>query len=105
LRLSDDTHKKENSVLLFTILNPLYSITVDVLNTVCSNYGKVLRIVIFRKNGVQAMIEFDSIEASKRAKDALDGADIYSDCCTLKIEYAKVSFLFIYSSLFSLCKI
>lgn len=34
---------------------------------------------------------FDSIESAKRAKDALNGADIYSGCCTLKIEFAKVS--------------
>lgn len=29
---------------------------------------------------------------ARAAKEGLDGADIYSGCCTLKIEYAKVSF-------------
>lgn len=28
---------------------------------------------------------------ARAAKEGLDGADIYSGCCTLKIEYAKVS--------------
>lgn len=37
------------------------------------------------------MIEFDTLDEAKRAKDTLNGADIYSGCCTLKIEYAKVS--------------
>ena len=37
------------------------------------------------------MFTFDGIEAAKRAKQALNGADIYSGCCTLKIEFAKVS--------------
>ena len=27
---------------------------------------------------------------ARAAKEGLDGADIYSGCCTLKIEYAKV---------------
>ena len=31
------------------------------------------------------------MEAARRAKQALNGADIYSGCCTLKIDYAKVS--------------
>lgn len=30
---------------------------------------------------------------ARAAKEALDGADIYSGCCTLKIEYAKVRIL------------
>uniref|UniRef100_A0A8C7XWK7 Heterogeneous nuclear ribonucleoprotein L n=1 Tax=Oryzias sinensis TaxID=183150 RepID=A0A8C7XWK7_9TELE len=76
---SDDS-RSVNNVLLFTIMNPIYPITTDVLYTICNNCGPVQRIVIFRKNGVQAM----------RAKASLNGADIYSGCCTLKIEYAKV---------------
>ncbi|CAB3363137.1 Hypothetical predicted protein [Cloeon dipterum] len=87
---------KLNHVLLFTIINPLYPITVDVLHTISAPNGQVVRIVIFKKNGVQAMVEFDSVESAKRAKDTLNGADIYSGCCTLKIEYAKPSKLNVY---------
>lgn len=36
------------------------------------------------------MVEFDSIESAKRAKNVLNGCDIYSGCCTLRVEYAKV---------------
>ncbi|KAG7264730.1 hypothetical protein CRUP_025908 [Coryphaenoides rupestris] len=74
----DDT-RNVNNVLLLTVMNPIYPITTDVLYTIGNNCGPVQRIVIFRKNGVQAM----------RAKASLNGADIYSGCCTLKIEYAK----------------
>ncbi|UYV74982.1 HNRNPLL [Cordylochernes scorpioides] len=105
-----------------TIMNPAYPITVDVINTICTPNGKVLRIVIFKKNGVQAMVEyplmgllclynkwvidsltgsaatFDSPESAKRAKDSLNGADIYSGCCTLKIEYAKPNRLNVYKN-------
>lgn len=30
----------------------------DVLHTICQSSGQVLRIVIFKKNGVQAMVEY-----------------------------------------------
>lgn len=85
----DDPNRPPNHILLFTILNPQYPITVDVMQTICSAYGQVLRIVIFKKNGVQAMIEFENIECATRAKQSLNGADIYSGCCTLKIEFAN----------------
>lgn len=77
----------------FHIVNVFCFISVpqDVLNQICTPSGNVVRIVVFKKNGVQAMIEFETLDDAKRAKEALNGADIYSGCCTLKIEYAKVS--------------
>ncbi|XP_043196444.1 heterogeneous nuclear ribonucleoprotein L-like [Amphibalanus amphitrite] len=78
-----------NHILLFTVMNPVYPITVDILHTICSPHARVIRIVIFQKNGVQAMIEFESVEAACAVREALNGADIYSGCCTLKIEFAK----------------
>uniref|UniRef100_A0AAY4AL57 RRM domain-containing protein n=1 Tax=Denticeps clupeoides TaxID=299321 RepID=A0AAY4AL57_9TELE len=76
-----DDPNSGNKVLLLSIQNPLYPITTDVLYTVCNPIGNVLRIVIFKRNGIQAM----------KAKAALNGADIYAGCCTLKIEYARPS--------------
>lgn len=73
--------------LIFNKINRYFQ---DVINQICTPNGKVLRIVIFKKNGVQAMVEFDSVDSAKRAKQALHGCDIYSGCCTLRIEYAKV---------------
>lgn len=90
--------EKPNHILLFTVLNPTYPITCDVLHTICSPIGKVLRIVIFKKNGVQAMVEFDAIDSAKSAKESLHGCDIYSGCCTLKIEYAKPTKLNVYKN-------
>uniref|UniRef100_A0A8C8W895 Heterogeneous nuclear ribonucleoprotein L-like n=1 Tax=Peromyscus maniculatus bairdii TaxID=230844 RepID=A0A8C8W895_PERMB len=79
-----------NKVLLLSIQNPLYPITVDVLYTVCNPVGKVQRIVIFKRNGIQAMsFMFESVLCAQKAKAALNGADIYAGCCTLKIEYAR----------------
>lgn len=35
------------------------------------------------------------MQSAQRAKASLNGADIYSGCCTLKIEYAKVTTLLV----------
>jgi hypothetical protein len=85
----DDDESNVNHVILITVINPHYPITCDLIHQICSNYGKVNRIVIFKKNGVQAMVEFDNVETAKRARSMLHGCDIYSGCCTLKIEFAK----------------
>jgi hypothetical protein len=61
-----------------------------VIHKITSPHGNVLRIVVFRKLGIQAMVEFDTVQAAVTAKSFLNGADIYSGCCTLKIEFAKV---------------
>lgn len=86
-----DDPSSGNKVLLLSIQNPLYPITTDVLYTVCNPVGNVLRIVIFKRNGIQAMVEFESVDDAQKAKLALNGADIYAGCCTLKIEYARPS--------------
>lgn len=39
----------------------------------------------------QALVEFYSVDDAIRVKRNLNGADIYSGCCTLKIEYATTN--------------
>ncbi|XP_019851800.1 PREDICTED: heterogeneous nuclear ribonucleoprotein L-like [Amphimedon queenslandica] len=94
----DPNEPPENHILLFTIFNPLYPITVDVIRTICTPYGFVQRIVIFRKNGLQVLVEFDSNHSAQRAKQQLDGADIYAGCCTLKIEFARTNKLNVFKN-------
>ncbi|KAH0946565.1 hypothetical protein HN011_003571, partial [Eciton burchellii] len=57
-RRKREDNNKPNHVLLFTIINPVYPITVEVLHTISAPSGQVQRIVIFKKNGVQAMVEY-----------------------------------------------
>ncbi|NXM18009.1 HNRPL protein, partial [Ploceus nigricollis] len=80
---SDDA-RGVNNVLLFTILNPIYSIT-----TVGGALGcpSLLLGVLGCVFGVPGWIL--GSQSAQRAKASLNGADIYSGCCTLKIEYAK----------------
>jgi len=86
------------NVLLLTIQDALYPINTKLLERICSYAGPVLRIVIFRKKSVQALVEFDSILAAQRAKAALNGADIYRGCCTIKVEYAKPTVLNVFKN-------
>ncbi|XP_073258090.1 heterogeneous nuclear ribonucleoprotein L-like [Porites lutea] len=86
---SNGGSSEASNILLLTIINPLHPITVKVLHKICTPHGKVLRIVIFHKNGLQALVEFDNVEAAERALASLNGQDIYAGCCTLKIDYSK----------------
>ncbi|VDP87142.1 unnamed protein product [Echinostoma caproni] len=79
----------ENHVLLYTVYNAQYPITIDLIHQISSPFGKILRIVIFRKSQVQAMVEFRSVNEARLAKRNLSGADIYTGCCTLKVDYAR----------------
>lgn len=90
--------QKPNHIVLMTIRNALYPIDVEVIYKISSPLGRVARIVIFRKNGVQALVEFENVEQATRAKTELDGADIYQGCCTLKVEFAKPSKLNVYKN-------
>eukprot|EP00736_Rhodelphis_marinus_P012874 Rmarinus@m.10728 len=79
-----------NRVLLFNILNPSYEITTDVMYQVTSTYGKVLRIVVMKKTGVQALVEFETAQQAAAAKAALEGHNIYEGCCTMMITYSTL---------------
>jgi len=80
----------ENSIILITVLNPIYNINVDIIYKVCRSSGEVQKIVIFERGlVVHALVEFKNKEAAKEAKSSLHGCNIYSDGCTLKVEYAR----------------
>lgn len=44
------------------------------------------------------MVEFASVDQAQQAKDALNGADIYTGCNTLKIEYSRATSLNVYKN-------
>lgn len=92
-------------------LSSFLMITTDNSVHVCHSWGKLKRHVLFILTGLAhifltvgikmisiahhifyltLLITFDSVQSAQRAKASLNGADIYSGCCTLKIEYAKV---------------
>ena len=94
-----DNNIRPNSIILMTVLNALYPINVNIINKVASSLGKVLRIVVFKRGAiVQTMVEFEDVQTATTAKAQLHGCDIYSGCCTLKIEYAKPTKLNVYKN-------
>lgn len=81
--------RQEHNVLLVTIGDVYYPINITVMHSICKPYGEVARIVIFRKSGVQAMVEYIKLEDAVKAKKKLNGAFIYTGCCSLRVDYAK----------------
>ena len=47
------------------------------------------------------MVEYNELAAAKHAKKALQDQDIYSDCCTIKVEYARTQKLNVYKVIHS----
>ncbi|KFD52704.1 hypothetical protein M513_06360 [Trichuris suis] len=81
---------RPSNVLVMYVQNVKYPITTDVIHQICKAIAVVNRIIISRRDGVHALVEFPDIEAARAAKQRLNGCDIYANCCTLKIEFAKV---------------
>jgi len=50
-----------------------------------------LKIVIFNKTGFQSLIQFSDVQSAVSAKMELDGQNIYSGCCTLRIQFSSLS--------------
>ncbi|GMP28835.1 hypothetical protein CsSME_00004211 [Camellia sinensis var. sinensis] len=88
-----DGKKKEleSNVLLASIENMQYAVTVDVLHTVFSAFGTVQKIAIFEKNGgTQALIQYPDVTTAAVAKDALEGHCIYDGgYCKLHLSYSR----------------
>ncbi|KAL0909169.1 hypothetical protein M5K25_020014 [Dendrobium thyrsiflorum] len=88
-----DGKKKEpeSNVLLASIENMQYAVTVDVLHTVFSAFGTVQKIAIFEKNGgMQALIQYPDVTTAAVAKEALEGHCIYDGgYCKLHLSYSR----------------
>ncbi|KAL7003568.1 hypothetical protein U1Q18_004720 [Sarracenia purpurea var. burkii] len=81
----------ESNVLLASIENMQYAVTLDVLHTVFSAFGPVLKIAMFDKNGgVQALIQYPDVQTAVVAKESLEGHCIYDGgFCKLHISYSR----------------
>lgn len=66
LRFERNMKKSDpNNILRFRVLKSYYQVTTDALYYVFSQYGKVLRIVLFMTSSLpNGMIEFDAIEGN-----------------------------------------
>lgn len=91
--LGPDGKKKEpeSNVLLASIENMQYAVTVDVIHTVFSAFGTVQKIALFEKNGgMQALIQYPDVTTAAVAKEALEGHCIYDGgYCKLHLSYSR----------------
>ncbi|XP_033115141.1 polypyrimidine tract-binding protein 1-like isoform X4 [Anneissia japonica] len=84
----------ENTVLRVIVDNMLYPVTLDILHQIFNKFGQILRIVTFTKNTqFQALIQFQDKLAAQAARYSLDGQNVYNGCCTLRIDYSKMTTL------------
>lgn len=81
----------ERHVLRVVVENMAFDVTLDVFHTIFSKFGAVLKIITFTKNNqFQALIQMADQIATETAKLSLDGQNIYTNCCTLRIDYSKL---------------
>ena len=78
-----------SNILLASIHNMIYPISIDIFHTLFSKFGFVEKIVTFKKNNIlQAMIQYPNVVCAASALKALNNQDIYDNCCTLRITYS-----------------
>lgn len=84
----------KNTVLRATILNMIYPVTLDVLQQIFSKFGPVLKIITFNKNDkFQVLIQMKDSNAGQNARISLNNQNIYNGCCTLQIDFSKLTTL------------
>ncbi|EGC31389.1 hypothetical protein DICPUDRAFT_82723 [Dictyostelium purpureum] len=82
-----------NCILLITINNYLYNVTIEELYKVFSNFGTVNKVLLFTKSGnYQSLIEMKTPEEAVKAKNNLDGMNI-NNTCSLKIQFSSLTSL------------
>ncbi|XP_073148605.1 polypyrimidine tract-binding protein homolog 2-like isoform X2 [Henckelia pumila] len=81
----------ESNVLLASIENMQYAVTLDVMHQVFSAFGPVLKIAMFDKNGgLQALVQYPDVQTAVVAKEALEGHCIYDGgFCKLHLSYSR----------------
>merc|ERR1719201_754325 len=95
------THKRDpalnppNRILLVTISNIVYPVTVDVMQQIVAPYtaaSGMNRCVIFsRSEQIQALVELATLEDAVSVKTTLDGLNIYPGANTLKVQYSSMT--------------
>ncbi|XP_028635708.1 polypyrimidine tract-binding protein 3 isoform X1 [Grammomys surdaster] len=84
----------QSPVLRIIIENLFYPVTLEVLHQIFSKFGTVLKIITFTKNNqFQALLQYADPVIAQYAKMALDGQNIYNACCTLRIDFSKLTSL------------
>ncbi|XP_015218183.2 polypyrimidine tract-binding protein 3 isoform X3 [Lepisosteus oculatus] len=84
----------QSPVLRIIVENLFYPVSLEVLHQIFSKFGTVLKIITFTKNNqFQALLQYADPMNAHHAKLTLDGQNIYNACCTLRVEFSKLTSL------------
>ncbi|XP_036832456.1 polypyrimidine tract-binding protein 3-like isoform X3 [Oncorhynchus mykiss] len=84
----------QSPVLRIIVENLFYPVSLEVLHQIFSKFGTVLKIITFTKNNqFQALLQYAEPMNAHHAKVTLDGQNIYNACCTLRVEFSKLTSL------------
>ncbi|XP_041089947.1 polypyrimidine tract-binding protein 3-like isoform X4 [Polyodon spathula] len=84
----------QSPVLRIIVENLFYPVSLEVLHQIFSKFGTVLKIITFTKNNqFQALLQYADPVNAHHARLALDGQNIYNACCTLRVEFSKLTCL------------
>lgn len=89
--LDGKKQEAESNVLLASVENMQYIVTIDALHEVFSAFGFVHKIAIFEKNsGFHALIQYPDIQTAVKAREALEGHSIYEGgYCKLHLTFSR----------------
>jgi RNA recognition motif-containing protein len=78
-----------NRILLLTVTNLVYPVTVEVLAQIFSKYGGLEKAIVFnRGNVVQALVQLGDVSTAVICKNNLDGQNIYAGCNALRVQFS-----------------
>ncbi|KAM9263069.1 polypyrimidine tract-binding protein 3 [Morus bassanus] len=84
----------QGCVLRVIVDNLIFPVSLDALYQIFSRFGCVLKIITFTKNNqFQALLQYAEPMNAYNAKMALDGQSVFSACCTLRIDFSRLSSL------------
>ncbi|XP_029648478.1 polypyrimidine tract-binding protein 1 isoform X10 [Octopus sinensis] len=82
------------TILRVIIDNMVFQINIDILYQIFCKFGTIQKIITFTKNNTyQAVIQFSDPVSARSARMTLDGQNIYNGCCTMRIDYSKMTSL------------
>lgn len=84
----DSGDEPPNHILMVSVENVMYPITIDIMHQIFSKYGEVQKIILFNKSGFQALVQFGDLGSAVNARNSLQRQNIYSGCCTLNISFS-----------------
>jgi len=81
-----------NRIVLLTVTNLRVPVTLEHIHAICKGTGgEVARIVTFvKKDAFKALVQFTTVEGAIQAKQALEGKDIFQNCCHVSVSYSSL---------------